>query len=72
MNVGRGVQLRTTALLVFFLWLIKSIKIVNNRLAGHLQKFGLFSDFEYDFRSSQSTAYLLTVASDRMAIAFIV
>ena len=72
MNVGRGAQLRTTALLVFFLWLIKSIKIVNNRLAGHLQKCGLFSDFEYDFRSSQSTAYLLTVASDRMAIALIV
>ena len=31
-----------------------------------------FSDFEYDFRSSQSTAYLLIVSSDKIAKALIV
>ena len=30
----------------------------------------LFSDFQYGFRSSQSTANLLTVVSDRIARAF--
>ena len=29
-----------------------------------------FSDFQYDFRSSRSTADLLTVVSDRIARAF--
>ena len=29
-----------------------------------------FSDFQYDFRSDQSTAGLLTVVSDRIARAF--
>ena len=29
-----------------------------------------FSDFQYDFRSDQSTADLLTVVSDRIARAF--
>ena len=33
-------------------------------------KCGLFFDFEYGFRSSQSTADLLTVVSDRIARAF--
>ena len=45
-------------------------KLVNNRIAGHLKKCGLFSDFQYGFRSSQSTADLLTVVSDRIARAF--
>ena len=36
-------------------------KLVNNRIVDHLIKFVLFSDFQYDFRSSQSTADLLTV-----------
>ena len=45
-------------------------KLVNNRVAGHLEKCGLFSDFQYGFRSSQSTADLLTVVSDRIARAF--
>ena len=43
---------------------------VNNRIVDHLEKCGLFSDFQYGFRSSQSTADLLTVASDRIARAF--
>ena len=45
-------------------------KLVNNRIADHLEKCGLFSDFQYGFRSSRSTADLLTVVSDRIARAF--
>ena len=45
-------------------------KLVNNRIVDHLEKCGLFSDFQYGFRSSQSTADLLTVVSDRIAKAF--
>ena len=45
-------------------------KLVNNRIVDHLEKSGLFSDFQYDFRSSRSTADLLTVVSDRIATAF--
>ena len=42
-------------------------KFVNNRIVDHLEKCGLFSDFQYGFRSSRSTADLLTVVSDRIA-----
>ena len=45
-------------------------KLVNNRIIDHLEKCGLFSDFQYDFRSSRSTADLLTVLSDRIARSF--
>ena len=45
-------------------------KLVNNRIVDHLEKCGYFSDFQYDFRSSLSTADLLTVVSDRIARAF--
>ena len=45
-------------------------KLVNNRIVHQLEKFGLFPDFQYGFRSSQSTADLLTVASDRIDRAF--
>ena len=45
-------------------------KLVNERVVGHLEKYGLFSDFQYGLRSSRSTADLLTVASDRIARAF--
>ena len=43
---------------------------VNNRIVDNLEKSGLFSDFQYGFRSSQSTADLLTVVSDRIASTF--
>ena len=33
-------------------------KLVNNRIVHHLEKYGLFSDFQYGFRSSLSTADL--------------
>ena len=42
-------------------------KLVNNRIVDHLEKSGFFTDFQYGFRSSQSTADLLTVLSDRIA-----
>ena len=45
-------------------------KLVNNRIVDHLEKCGLFSNFQYGFRSSRSTADLLTVVSDRIARAF--
>ena len=46
-------------------------KLENNKIADQLEKCGLFSDFQYGFRSSPLTAGLLTVASDRIARAFI-
>ena len=45
-------------------------KLGNNRIVDHPEKSCLFSDFQYSFRSSQSTADLLTVVSDRIARAF--
>ena len=42
-------------------------KLVNNRIVDHLEKCGLFSDFQYGFISSRSTANLLKVGSDRIA-----
>ena len=42
-------------------------KVVNNRIVDHLVKCGLFSDFQYGFRSSRSTADLLIVLLDRIA-----
>ena len=42
-------------------------ELVNNRIANNLEICGLFSDFQYGFRSSRSTAGLLTVVSDRIA-----
>ena len=68
--LGKGLLLKTSALLVFFLWLAKSLKKpVNNRIVDHLEKCGLFSDSQYGFRSSRSTADLLTVVSSRIAMA---
>ena len=45
-------------------------KLVKNRIVDHLEKCGLFFDFQYGFRSSRSTADLLTVVSDRIVRAF--
>ena len=45
-------------------------KPVRNRIVDHLENCGLSSDFQYGFRSSCSTADLLTVVSDRIARAF--
>ena len=45
-------------------------KLVNNRIVDRLEKCGLFSDFQYGFKSFQSTPDLLTVISDRISRAF--
>ena len=45
-------------------------KLVNNGIVYHLEKCGLFSDLHYGFRSSQSTADLLTGVSYRTTRAF--
>ena len=45
-------------------------KLVNNRIVDHLEKCGLFSNFQYGLRSSRSTADFLTVVSDRIAGTF--
>ena len=37
-------------------------KLVNNRIVDYLEKCDLFSHFQYNFRSSRSTAALLIVA----------
>ena len=43
-------------------------KLANMKLIDHLEKCNLFSDFQYDFRSSQSTADFLKVAFDRVGV----
>ena len=45
----------------FSLSLSVNNKLVNNTLVNHLEKCRLFSDFQYGFGSSRSTADLLTV-----------
>ena len=45
-------------------------KFRNNRLFDDLELYVLFSDFQYGFRSSQSTTDLLTVVFDRIARVF--
>ena len=45
-------------------------KLVYDRIVDHLEKCDLFSNFQYVFRSSRSTADLLTVVPDRIARAF--
>ena len=54
---------------VCFLSVVSKVfeKLVNNSIVDHLEKCGLFSDFQYCFRSSRSTADLLSVVSDRIA-----
>ena len=42
-------------------------KLVNNMIIDDLEKCGLFSHFQYGFKSSRSTADPLTVVSDRIA-----
>ena len=44
-----------------------SEKLVNNGIVDHLQKCGLFSDFQFGVRSPRSTADLLAVVSNRLS-----
>ena len=57
---------------VSFLSVVSKVfkKLVNNRILDHLEKCGIFSDFQYGFRSSRSAAYLFAVVSDRIGRAF--
>ena len=57
---------------VSFLSVVSKVfeNLVNNRTVDHLEKCGLFCDFQYGFRSFRSTADLLTVVSDRITGAF--
>ena len=45
-------------------------KLKNNKIVDQLEKCDLFSDFQYGFGSSRSTADLLIVVSDRTEKAF--
>ena len=45
-------------------------KLVNNRPVDHLEKCGLFSNLQNSFKSSRSTADLLIVVSNRIAMGF--
>ena len=67
--LGKGLQPKTT---VSLLSVVSKVfeKLVNNRIVDHLEKCGLFSDSQYGFRSSRSTAEFLTVVSERIARAF--
>ena len=71
MNVGEGSTAKNYHP-VSLLSVVSKVfeKLLNNRIVDHLEKCGLFSDFQYGFRSSQSTADLLRVVSDRIARAF--
>ena len=59
--LGKGLQQKT---------FVFSEVFENNRIVDHLEKSGLFSNFQYRFRSSRSTADLLRFVSDRIAGAF--
>ena len=58
--------------LVTFLSVVRKVfdKLENDRIVDHLKKCGLFSDFQYGFRSSPSNADLIIIISDRIARAF--
>ena len=45
-------------------------KLVNNRIVHHVEKSGLFPDFQYCFRPSLATADLLAIVPDGIARAF--
>ena len=66
--LGKGVWLKNTAMLVFFLLLKKCLK--NLWILGLMITEGNHSEFQRGFRSSWSTADLLIAAPDRIARAF--
>ena len=70
-NVGERFTAKSYRL-VSFLSVVGKVfeKLVNNRTIDHLEKCGIFYDFQDGLMSSQSTADLLTVVSDRIARAF--
>ena len=50
--------------------MLSKVLLAYNKLVDHPEKCGFFSDFQDGFRSSRSTADLLTVVSDRIGKAF--
>ena len=58
-NVGEGSTVKNYRSVSLLSVVIKVFeKLVNNRTADRLEKCGLFSDFQYSFRSSRSTVWL--------------
>ena len=70
--MGKGLHTAKNYRSVSLLSVVSKVfeKLVNNTIVNHLEKCGPFSDFHYGFRSSQSTADLLVVVSDRITRAF--
>ena len=68
-NVGEGSTAKVYCP-VSLLFMVSSVfeKLVNNSIVDHLEKCGVFSDFQYGLRSPQLTANLMAVVSDRIAI----
>ena len=70
-NVGEGSRAKNYRPVTLLSAVSKVLEtLVKNRIVDHLEKCGHFSDFQYGFRSSRSTAGLLPVVSDRIAGAF--
>ena len=68
---GKGLQLKTTTLLVFFLWLGKSLKnLYIIVLLISYRNVDFFPEFLYGFRYFSSISDLLTVVSGRIGRAF--
>ena len=68
--LGKGLQLKSITLLVFFLWLVKSLKNFYIIGLSITQTNAAFFYFQYGFRTSESTTDLLRVVSDRIVRAF--
>ena len=70
-NVGESSTAKNYCLVNLFFDVGKVFeKRVNNRIGYHLEKCGLFPDFQYGFRASRSTADLLTAVYDIIVRAF--
>ena len=69
-NVGKSSTAKHHSSVSFLSVVSKVFEKLVNRIVDHVEKCGLFSDFQHTFRSSQSTADLPTVVSDRIAGAF--
>ena len=70
-NVGEG-SISKNYYSVSLLSVVSKVfeKLVSNRLFDHLQKCGLFSDFQYGFSSSGTTTDLLKIVSNIIVRAF--
>ena len=70
-NIGERSTAKNYHLVSLLSMIIKVFeKLENNKIVDHPEKFGLISDFQYGFRSSPSTADLLTVVSNTITRAF--